>query len=154
MGGIDTRIDDYFYMQAYERLAARRVYKRHNVTARELNMLCGLSAVLRIKGKRVISKDLLLDWIGGNRRFNEQGWYYLRCLIDKGALLRLKYNNVPDHKEGNSLAISAFGIRVLESFENELRALATDHIPGTFSDLLVQPDQLPFGYKAIQAGRD
>lgn len=154
-----NRADDYFYMSAVEKQASRRVYKRTGVTSKELNILAGLAACLQLRGRKVISRDIFFDWIGGNRRFNDNSWYYLRCLISKGALHRMSWRNLKPGAEGNCLAISGFGIKVLELFDQAINEIEQQDAQqratvSSYKDLLIKAGSPPAGYTINQAGRD
>jgi hypothetical protein len=150
------KADDFFYLQGIERRAAKGIWKGFGINKYELNMLAGLAACLQVEGKRVISKELYFDWIGGNRRFNEKNWMYIRGLLNKGCLHRLTFKNVKPGT-GNSLAISPYGIRVLELYYQAIEAIEREDKArkqkAGFRDLAVYVEDLPHGYTLRDAGR-
>lgn len=146
-----TRADDFFYMQAIERKAASKVWHLHGINRFELNMLASLSAYLRLQNKKIISRKIFTDWLGLGYKQEKKCWCYIGCLIRKGAIHRLAYRR-PD---GNSLAISEYGIKILMTFDQALAEIEEKNVKTrSFMDLGINLNTLPDGYILKQAGRD
>lgn len=148
------RADEFFYLSTIERIAAKKIWKNFNINRYELQMLAGLSARLQMLGRKIISRDLFVDWLGLNFKAERKVRMYLKGLIDKGVLHRLAYRR-PD---GNCLAISPYGIRVLEAYYHELNRIerqdrSRHKLPG-YESLGVDLNNIPNGYTLKQAGRD
>lgn len=151
-----TRADDFFYLRGIEMRAAKAIYKSLGINKYELNMLAGLAGCLQVHGKKVISRELFFDWIGGNRRFSEKCWMYIWGLINKGCLHRMTWKN-KQPGTGHSLALSAYGVRVLDLYYQAIESLERKdrdrkHKAG-FRDLIIEADNLPAGYTIRDAGR-
>lgn len=148
-----TRADDFFYFQGIERRAAAVVWRRYQINKYELNLLAGISAFLTLHGRKIVSRDLFIDWLGGNYRFEKKCQMYIKYLVEKGAVHRLAYRR-PD---GNCLALSPYGIKILEAFSNEIQAIEMRDKRGksavSYKDLGVNLEALPHGYTLMQAGR-
>lgn len=141
--------DQFFYMQAVERKAAAVVYKRFGINRYELNMLASLSAYLCLKDKRIISRKIFTDWLGLGYKEEKRCWVYLQHLVRKGVIHRLAYRR-PD---GNSLAISEYGIRILDAFYQALSELEQRVPDRSYTGLALDTGNLPDGYTLKQAGR-
>jgi hypothetical protein len=154
MGESNNRAGNFFYLLGIEKIAAKVIYKRFKINRYELNMLASLSACLLVHNKKVMSSELFFDWIGSNRQFNKRAFGYLMGLLNHGCLHRMTYNNKPEGS-GNSLAISQYGIQVLDRFFDEIERLENKDKPkGHYSDLIIHSDHLPKGYTLRQAGRN
>lgn len=148
------KADQFFFMLAAEKKAAGRMWKRYKVNRFELNILCALSSYLQLKGKQITSKKIFTDWLGFSYRMEHKTNGYFFGLIRKGLITRLAYRRTA----GNSLALSPFGVRVLEEFYAEVEAIdqATrdrKKLPG-FKSLPIDNNLLPRGYILLDAGRD
>ncbi len=139
--------DQFFYMQAVERRAASVIWKRYQVNKYELNLLASLSAYLCLKGKKIISRKIFTDWLGLGIKEERRCWMFINHMIRKGVIHRLAYRR----SDGNSLAISNYGIRILQDFYQALPQ--DDQHGGTFSNLGIDITTLPDGYILKQAGR-
>lgn len=150
--------EDYFYISAIEKRAAKVIYKRYTINRHELNMLCSLAGFLQLKGRKAVGKKMFTDWIGANYTLEKRLWAYIEGLILKGVFHRLSWRNKPDVKSGSSLAISIYGIRILEAYYEVLEDMerkdeGRKKKPG-FRTLLVDVNALPLGYRVNVAGRD
>jgi hypothetical protein len=147
------KADDLFYISGIEKKASKVVYHRFRVNRHELNMLASLAAYLQLHGKQIIGRKVFTDWLGLNYGLEKRCWAYLSGLIDKGCLHRLAFRR-PD---GNSLAISEYGIKVLDAFYQAIALQARidkPRRPGVgFRDLPINLNALPDGYTLKQAGR-
>lgn len=139
-----------FFYSGIEKRAARVVYHKFGINYKELNMLTGIAAFMMIKGKKVISRDNFIDWIGVNYRLEKRCWGYIWGLVNKGALHRLSYRR-PD---GNCLAISPFGLVILEAFDQAINEYEAKHtILSKYKSVVIDPNNLPEGYVIRQQGR-
>jgi hypothetical protein len=145
------KADDLFYYSGIEKKASKVVYHLYRVNRHELNMLASLAAYLQLHGKRIVGRKIFTDWLGLNYGLEKRCWAYIGGLIDKGCLHRLAFRR-PD---GNSLAISQYGIRVLEAFYQAVaeQEKKDKHRSGSFRDLPINTNSLPNGYILKQAGR-
>jgi len=144
--------DQFFYLSGIEKRAGKQVYKKFGINRHELNMLVGISAFLRLYNRKIISRKLFTDWLDVNYGLEKRLWAYIQGLINKGALHRLAYRR-PD---GNCLAISSYGMSILQAFDQALQAISKqDKILGTtYKDLTLDLDNIPQGYTLKQAGRN
>jgi hypothetical protein len=144
------RAEDIFHYSGIEKRASKVVYRQFGINRHELNMLVGLCAFMGLKGKKIISRDLFTQWLGLNYGLQRRCYAYMRGLIDKGCLYRLAYRR-PD---GNSLAISPYGIKILQAFDSALiTIMKEDKFKGSYQSTVFDPDNMPDGYKIMQHGR-
>jgi hypothetical protein len=149
------RVDDYFYMRAVERRACKVIYAKFGINQFEFNVLLGLSAFLTLYGRKIVGRKQLVDWIGLDYKAEKKANGYFYGLEIKGAIHRLGYRR----SFGNCMAVSPFGLKVLEHFEtivSEMESQARKERPKglTYKDLLCDPDNLPQGYTMLNKGRE
>lgn len=146
------RVADYFYLSGIERRAAKEVYIKFRINRFELNSLVGLSAYLRLFNKRIVSKQIYCNWLGTGYRAEKKIGFYLYGLEKKGALHRLAYRRL----DGQSLAISPYGVRILQAFEQALKEIeAQNQVKGPdYTELALNLNSLPDGYIIKHIGRN
>jgi len=150
-----TRADDFFYMGSIEFRASKVILTRFKINRYELHMLCSLAAYLQLHEKKAVGRKVLTDWLGLSYAMEKKGWGYIGGLIAKGAIHQMAWRT-KNVGNGNSLAISTYGGKILEAYWNEIHRLeqldkARKSLPG-YQDIIVS-EPLP-GYTIRQLGRD
>lgn len=146
------KASEFFHLSGIEMKASKVIYFKYKITRRELNILVSLSAYLMLFDKKIIGRNDFSEWLGLNYKMERKVFYYVKCLIDKGAIHRLAYRR-PD---GNCLTISGFGLNVLEAFDQVLKAIQkAEKLKNPFyKNLSIDLENLPKGYTLMQRGRD
>jgi hypothetical protein len=149
-----SKADEFFFMVGAEKRAAARIWKRWRVNRFELNILAALSCYLQLQGKRIVSRKIFIHWLGLSYQLEHKANAYLYGLTKKGLCTRLAYRRA----DGHSLALSPYGVHILEEFYKEVDAIdqATrdrKKMPG-FRSLTIDNNLLPRGYILLDPGRD
>lgn len=147
--------DQLFYLSAIEIRAAKAVYFKFLINRHELSTLCSISACLQLLGRRTVSRKIFTDWLGLSYVLEKKMNGYLEGLHRQGMIHRLRFRST---KTGNVLAISGYGIRVLEYFYDEVQKIDRQDKerkkkPG-YKTLAMDANVLPKGYSLLNAGRD
>lgn len=149
-----SKADEFFFMVGAEKRAAARIWKRYRVNRFELNVLASLSCYLQVHGKRVVSRQILGQWLGLSYQLEHKVNSYLYGLTKKGLVKRLAYRRI----DGHSLALSGYGVHILTVFYAEVESIdqATRErkkMPG-YKSLTIDNNLLPRGYILLDPGRD
>jgi len=121
------RMVDIFRMSMFERRAAKVVTYQYRVNRYELWMLCGLTCVLALQGRKAISRDECFDLITANLRIRAKMRGYWHGLIEKGCLVEFKRVQYP---LASSYGVTKLGWAVCQVYEKEMQRLESKYPKG------------------------
>ncbi len=132
------KIDEFFYLSSLESRAGLNMYRKTGITNKQIQILYGFSTYMLLKGKKSVGLSNYCHWVGAGSAMVRIIKSQLNGLIDRGAVHQVSYKRQPNKSVGYS--ISAYGTRLLELYENELKA-----VDAKYKDRNLKP-----GYKSLE----